>query len=51
MVLQCSNVSKNANRMANSVDPDQTALQEQSDLVLHNLLTELSQYFEFYGTF
>ena len=33
---------KDADGMANSVDPDQTALEEQSDLGLHFLLRPIS---------
>ena len=36
--LKCSNAPKDPDGMANSVDPDQTAPKEQSDLVLHFLL-------------
>ena len=35
---------KDIERMANSVDPDQTALKEQSDQNLHCLLRHTSQY-------
>ena len=35
MILQCSDNLKDEDGMANSVDPDQTALKEQSDLGLH----------------
>ena len=42
---------KDADGMANSVDPDQTALKEQSDLGLHYLLRYIEpHYLKLYGT-